>query len=168
MLAGDRLSKKAREHKRRKDKGKFFSKTNIDQKQMHAYLKSLEVSNFKGFSAYFARRHPSEYTHTPSGSIRVISHLFGQPLSVSIGLSTRCCKYLYTGICRFPEGVHKYVERRSLFVAKRLLYTEKSNNMRFFNNISRLNNYKLTVISTITAFLRSGLFLHPLHYDFIY
>ena len=25
---------------------------------MHAYLKSLEVSNFKGFSAYFARMSP--------------------------------------------------------------------------------------------------------------
>ncbi|MBQ2840147.1 MAG: hypothetical protein IJE70_02265, partial [Oscillospiraceae bacterium] len=33
-------------------------KTNIGQKQMHAYLKSLEVSNFKGFSAYFARMSP--------------------------------------------------------------------------------------------------------------
>ncbi|MBQ4544649.1 MAG: hypothetical protein II996_03660, partial [Oscillospiraceae bacterium] len=41
------------------------SKTNIDQKQMHAYLKSLEVSNFKGFSAYFARMSPlGVYTYT--------------------------------------------------------------------------------------------------------
>ena len=32
---------------------------------MHAYLKSLEVSNFKGFSAYFARMSPlGVYTYT--------------------------------------------------------------------------------------------------------
>ena len=32
---------------------------------MHAYLKSLEVSNFKGVSAYFARMSPlGVYTYT--------------------------------------------------------------------------------------------------------
>ena len=31
-----------------------------------------------------------------------------------------------------PEGVHRYAERRSLFVAKRLKFIEKSNEMRFF------------------------------------
>ena len=32
---------------------------------MHVYLKSLEVSNFKGFSAYFARMSPlGVYTYT--------------------------------------------------------------------------------------------------------
>ena len=34
-----------------------------------------------------------------------------------------------------PEGVRGYVERRSLFVAKRLKNIEKSNEMRFFNEI---------------------------------
>ena len=84
-----RLSKKAREHKRRKDKGKFFSKTNIDQKQMHAYLKSLEVSNFKGVSAYFARMSPlGVYTYTFGFHSDNLTP-FWTVSSVSIGLSTR-------------------------------------------------------------------------------
>jgi len=37
------------------------------------------------------------------------------------------------GFVRLPEGVHGYVERRGLFVAKRLKNIEKSNKMRFFN-----------------------------------
>ena len=39
--------------------------------------------------------------------------------------------------------------------------------MRFFNNISRFNYYKLTVIRTITAFLRSGLFTSHFLYCYL-
>ena len=40
------------------------------------------------------------------------------------------------GFLRIPEGVRGYVERRSLFVAKRLHNQEKSNKKRFFNQIN--------------------------------
>ena len=39
------------------------------------------------------------------------------------------------GFVGLPEGVRGYVERRSLFVAKRLKNEEKSNKIRFFNQI---------------------------------
>ena len=39
------------------------------------------------------------------------------------------------GFISLPEDVHGYVERRSLFVAKRLKFLEKSNKKRFFNHI---------------------------------
>ena len=39
----------------------------------------------------------------------------------------------YMGFVGLPEGVRGYVERRSLFVAKRLKNEEKSNKIRFFN-----------------------------------
>ena len=72
-----------------KIKESFFSKTNIDQKQMHTYLKSLEVSNFKGFSAYFARVSPlGVYTYAFGFHSDNLTP-FWTVSSVSIGLSTR-------------------------------------------------------------------------------
>jgi len=61
-----------------------------------------------------------------------------------------------------PEGVRGYVERRSLFVTKRLKNLEKSNKVRFFNQIKLFSNYELPKYRIIIAFLRSGHFLHPL------
>ena len=109
-----RLSKKAREHKRRKDKGKFFSKTNIDQKQMHVYLKSLEVSNFKGFSAYFARMSPlGVYTYTFGFHSDNLTP-FWTVSSVSINLSTRCGKhFVLAGVLYDPRRSLKFVRSRS-------------------------------------------------------
>ena len=56
---------------------------------MHAYLKSLEVSNFKGFSAYFARMSPlGVYTYTFGFHSDNLTP-FWTVSGVSIGLSTR-------------------------------------------------------------------------------
>ena len=55
---------------------------------MHAYLKSLEVSNFKGFSAYFARMSPlGVYTYAFGFHSDNLTP-FWTVSSVSIGLST--------------------------------------------------------------------------------
>ena len=69
------------------------------------------------------------------------------------------------GFLRIPEGVRGYVERRSLFVAKRLQNQEKSNKKRFFNQINSFCKLKSSCnqccyrLFAVWTFLTSPLFL---------
>ena len=55
-------------------------------KKLNIVTKTLETSSFKGFTLALPECHNSEYKHTPSGSIRAISQLFGQSPGLWISL----------------------------------------------------------------------------------
>ena len=59
-----------------------------------------------------------------------------------------------------PEGVQRYVEWRSLFIAKTHLSKENTQ-MRVFFISSVIYKFARTLFAFIPAFLRSGLFLQP-------
>ena len=71
-----------------------------------------------------------------------------------------------------PEGVHWYVEWRSLFVVKRHKTRKKSNKMRFFNKIRLFYNLQIIYISyyyclfTIWTFFTSPTFFCIYHLSY--
>ena len=91
-----RLSKKAREHKRIKNKirisivgDKAFYKTTAFPKTKYCTQNTLKHRVSRCFPLVLFKPHLSTYHRTTSGSVRTISYPFGQSHSVSIGLSTR-------------------------------------------------------------------------------
>ena len=67
----------------------------------------------------------------------------------------------------YPKAYGGTPRGEGRFVAKRLKKREKSNEMRFFYQIQRFINYKPPEFCIFIAFLRSGLFLHPLPFSLI-
>ena len=67
------------------------------------------------------------------------------------------CLQLQTAI----SDCYDAAERRDLFVAKRHINQEKSNEIRFLTNISDFKQYIIVCTLYFLCLLRSGLFLHP-------